>query len=224
MSGNRYRPLIGLLASCLGLIALLALPSGAAARDRNHDRIPDRWEKAHHLSLKVNQARRDQDRDGLRNRGEFQATDLPHDEDTDGDGTPDGSENAGTIESFQGDVQGGVLTIKLFSGGTLAGTVTPDTEVDCTGVNEPNGDNNDGDHESQAGGDRLARLDESSGPGSENSGPSSDNEGNDEADENDEQGETDCSTADLTPTTVVHEAETTGSGTSTVFTEIELAK
>jgi hypothetical protein len=213
MSGNRYRHLMVLVASCLGLIALLALPSGAAARDRNHDRIPDRWEKAHHLSLKVNQARRDQDRDGLRNRGEFQASDLPHNEDTDGDSTEDGDENAGAIESFQG----GVLTINLFSGGTLTGTVTPDTEIDCTGADEPNGDNNDGDHESESGDDRLSRH-------GENSGPSSDNEGNDEADENDEQGETDCSTADLTPTTVVHEAEVSGSGTNTVFTEIELAK
>lgn len=220
MSCNRYRPLMVLVASCLGLVALLALPSGAAARDRNHDRIPDRWEKAHHLSLKVNQARRDQDRDGLRNRGEFLASDLPHDEDTDGDSTEDGNENAGTIELFQG----GVLTINLFSGGTLTGTVTPDTEIDCTGVDEPNGDNNDGDHESESGDDRLARHGENSGPDSENSGPSSDNEGNDEADENDEQGETDCSTADLTPTTVVHEAEVTGSGTSTVFEEIELVK
>ena len=37
------------------------------ARDRNHDRIPDRWERHHHLSLKVKQTRRDQDRDGLNN-------------------------------------------------------------------------------------------------------------------------------------------------------------
>ena len=71
MSGNRIRSLLVLAASCLGLIAILAAPSGAAAKDRNHDRIPDRWERHHHLSLGVNQAHRDQDRDNLGNRGEF---------------------------------------------------------------------------------------------------------------------------------------------------------
>jgi hypothetical protein len=51
---------------------LLAIPASAAARsrDRNHDHIPDRWERAHHLSLKVKQGGRDQDHDGLRNRAE----------------------------------------------------------------------------------------------------------------------------------------------------------
>src|SRR2546429_9450798 len=122
MSGIRYRPLIGLLASCLGLIALLALPTGAAARDRNHDRIPDRWEKAHHLSLKVNQDRRDQDRDGLDNMGEFKAGDNPRDADTDNDGINDGNENAGTIQSF--DASTGRLVINLFGGDTLSGLVT----------------------------------------------------------------------------------------------------
>ncbi|MEK6250580.1 MAG: hypothetical protein AABM43_01345 [Actinomycetota bacterium] len=211
-----------LVASCLGLVALLALPSGAAARDRNHDRIPDRWEKAHHLSLKVKQTRRDQDRDGLRNRGEFLASDLPHDEDTDGDGTEDGDENAGRIQSF--DSNTGRLVIDLFSGDTLSGQVTSDTEIECEGTDEPNGDNNDGEQENEAGDDRLARHGENSGPGSENSGPSSDNEGNDEADENDEQGETNCSTADLTPNTVVHEAELEAGGSGAVFTELELVK
>jgi hypothetical protein len=219
MSGNRYRPLMVLLASCLGLIALLALPSGAAARDRNHDRIPDRWEKAHHLSLKVKQTRKDQDRDGLRNRGEFMASDKPHDQDTDGDGTEDGDENAGTIESFQG----GVLRINLFAGGSLEGQVTADTEIECDGPNEPNGDNNDGEHESESGDDRRARE----GGDDENSGPSqgdNENDENDEGDENDEQEERDCSTADLTPTTVVHEAELHAGGSGVVFDEIELVK
>jgi len=80
------------------LFTILAGP--AAARDRNHDRIPDRWEKRHHLSLKVNQAKRDQDRDGLRNRAEFRAGLDPRDDDSDDDGLEDGDENAGTIQSF----------------------------------------------------------------------------------------------------------------------------
>src|SRR5262245_32977267 len=84
--------------------ALLAFAPGAMAHswrgDRNHDRIPDRWEKANHLSLKVNQAKRDQDHDGLRNRAEFMAGDNPRDADSDNDGTDDGAEKAGTVTSF----------------------------------------------------------------------------------------------------------------------------
>jgi hypothetical protein len=207
MSRNRFRPLMALVASALGLVALLAAPSGAAAKDRNHDRIPDRWEKGHHLSLKVNQARRDQDRDGLRNRGEFLADDKPHDQDTDGDGTEDGDENAGTIDSFSG----GVLKINLFAGGTLTGTVTAGTEIEC--------ENED---ENEAGDDRRSREGENSGP-SDNSGPGSENSGNNEGDENDEQDEVSCSTADLTQGAVVHEAELEASGAGAVFEEIELA-
>src|SRR3954449_1285786 len=96
----------------LGLLALLALPGAAAAKDGNHDRIPDRWEKRHHLSTAVNQARHDQDRDHLRNRAEFLAGDNPRDRDSDDDGVIDGNENAGTIDSF--DSATGRLVIDLF--------------------------------------------------------------------------------------------------------------
>ena len=66
-SGKRLR--VGaVLVAALDALAMLAIPSAAAAKDRTHDHIPDRWEKRHHLSLKVNQAQRDQDRDQLRNR------------------------------------------------------------------------------------------------------------------------------------------------------------
>src|SRR3954470_6243489 len=87
-------------AAALGALALLALPGAAAAKDRNHDHIPDRWEKRHHLSTAVNQARRDQDSEPLRNRAEFLAGDNPRNADSDGDGIPDGEENAGKIASF----------------------------------------------------------------------------------------------------------------------------
>src|SRR3954467_10196179 len=99
-------------AMLLALAASLLLASAASAHDRNRDRIPDRWERAHHLSLHVNQARRDQDRDGLNNRGEFKAHLNPRDADTDGDGLDDGDENAGTIASFAN----GTLTITLAGG------------------------------------------------------------------------------------------------------------
>ena len=116
-----------LAALAFALFMIIAGP--AAAKDRNHDRIPDRWEKRHHLSLKVKQGKRDQDGDGLRNRGEFKAGLDPRDDDSDDDGVEDGDENAGTIESF--DAATGKLTIKLFNGDSVSGLVTDDTEIEC---------------------------------------------------------------------------------------------
>jgi hypothetical protein len=86
---------ISSLTTAATLLLALALPAGAqAATDRNHDRIPDRWERAHHLSLRVNQARRDQDRDGLVSRSEYLDHTNPRRRDSDRDGTPDGREDA----------------------------------------------------------------------------------------------------------------------------------
>jgi hypothetical protein len=195
-------------AAALGALALLALPGAAAAKDRNHDRIPDRWEKRHHLSLNVNQAHRDQDSDQLRNRAEFLAGDNPRNADSDGDGIPDGEENAGKIASF--DAATGELKITLFNGGSISGTVTESTRIKCEdthtaeaamasrGEEEP-GDDNGGNN---------------SGPGSENSGPG-------RGDEDGEGGA--CTTADLVPGATVEEAELElGNGTAT-FDEVELA-
>src|ERR1700709_2084051 len=86
MSQRTVRTL--LLLAC-AFAAGLAFPAPGLPRshgDRNGDRIPDRWERAHHLSLKVNQAKRDKDHDGLRNKAEFMAGDNPRDADTDNDG------------------------------------------------------------------------------------------------------------------------------------------
>jgi hypothetical protein len=118
--------LLGLVAAALLLV--LAPAAGARSRDANHDRIPDRWERAHHLSLKVDQARRDQDRDGLNNRGEFRAGDDPHRADSDRDGIEDGREDGGTIVSFAD----GTLTIKLFRNDkTVAGRVDDRSDIEC---------------------------------------------------------------------------------------------
>jgi autotransporter family porin len=75
------------LASVLG-----AFPAAAQAHrgDRNHDRIPDRWEQRHGLSLRVNQARRDTDRDRLTNLREYRLHTDPRRRDTDRDGILDG--------------------------------------------------------------------------------------------------------------------------------------
>jgi hypothetical protein len=212
---NGWRPRLGMtwFALALGALALLAMPSLAAAKDRNHDRIPDRWEKRHHLSLKVNQARKDQDSDHLRNRAEFLAGDNPRDDDSDNDGVMDGAEQAGTIASF--DRETGKLTIDLFGGESISGFVTEGTEIKCedhsgasmsSGEEEP-GDDNGGQGEEEPG-------DDNSGPGSENSGPGmgedNENEGN-------------CTTADLAPGAVVQEAELQVENGKATFEEVELS-
>ena len=128
-------------AGVLALAASLLLAAAASAHDHNRDRIPDRWERAHHLSLRVNQARRDQDHDGLNNRGEFRAHMNPRRADSDGDGIEDGAENAGTVASFTD----GVLTITLAGGGTLAGEVNDETEIACDNVAHASDDGGGGD-------------------------------------------------------------------------------
>jgi hypothetical protein len=84
-----------MIAIAVGALAalLLAIPSLASApRDANSDNLPDRWEKRHDLSLNTNQAARNQDRDGLRNRAEFKHGTDPRDADTDDDGVADGDD------------------------------------------------------------------------------------------------------------------------------------
>ena len=200
----------------LGLVAA----GPASAKDRNHDNIPDRWEKRHNLSLKVNQAKRDQDRDQLNNRGEFKTGSDPRDDDTDDDGVEDGDEDGGVISSFDGTT----LTIDLANGGSITGIVDEDTEIKC-------GDECDHDGDDSGPGDN-------SGP-SENSGsrhrdhgdddPADEDEDNADDDssedsDSDESEEGDCSVADLAVGVAVHEAEIRVSNGDAVFEEIELAK
>lgn len=226
------RPRLGmtLFALVLGALALLAMPSLAAAKDRNHDRIPDRWEKRHKLSLTVNQAGRDQDRDHLRNRAEFLAGDNPRDRDSDDDGVMDGSEQAGTIASF--DAETGRLVIDLFGTDTIAGFVNDETEIKCdddsagatissegsgSGEEEP-GDDRGGNGEEVGddnGGQGEEPGDDNSGPGSENSGPGSEGD--------DDQGDRLCTTAELVPGAVVEEAELKVSNGQATFHEVELS-
>ena len=82
-----------IIAAVLALGVLLALPAGALARDRDHDRMGDRWERHHHLRVGVKDARRDPDRDGLMNLGEFRSATDPHDGDTDDDCLNDAAED-----------------------------------------------------------------------------------------------------------------------------------
>jgi hypothetical protein len=224
-------------ALALGALALLAMPSLAAAKDRNHDRIPDRWEKKHHLSLKVNQARKDQDRDHLRNRAEFLAGDNPRKADSNGDGVMDGEENAGTIVSF--DEETGKLTIDLFGDENISGFVNEETEIKCedNGGASVSSDGQDGGEEAGEGdgspegepgddnGGEEEAGDDNGGQGEE---PGDDNgqeeeSGDDNGGDNSGPGNGNCTTADLTPGAVVQEAELKIEGGKAVFEKVELS-
>jgi hypothetical protein len=149
------------LVLALTVIGSLLFAAGASASggDRNGDRIPDRWEKRHSLSLEVNQARRDQDRDGLKNRGEWRAKTDPRAADSDDDGIDDADENAGTVTAYAD----GVLTITLFAGGeALTAAVTDETDIQCgcddrssaVKSDDPGDDDEHGDRDDDEHGDR----------------------------------------------------------------------
>jgi hypothetical protein len=66
--------------------------SEATPRDRDHDGLPDRWERKHRLSISHPSAKRDPDGDGLINRRELRLRTHPRRADTDRDGLRDGAE------------------------------------------------------------------------------------------------------------------------------------
>jgi hypothetical protein len=76
------------LAFCLAVFAVAA----GKGRDRDHDRLPDKWEKRHQLSMKHRSSKRDPDHDRLSNLREYRAHTNPRRADTDGDGFGDGAE------------------------------------------------------------------------------------------------------------------------------------
>jgi len=182
---------------CAGAALLtIGLVGSASARDTNSDHIPDQWEKHYDLSLKVDQAKRDQDSDQMRNRAEYHAGTDPRDADSDGDGIPDADENAGEVTSFTPGAEDGTgtLVIDLYAGGTLSGEVSAETEIVCAAD----------------AGDEEAPLSSPGGPGgsfapggdapSEGTAPSQSGGGQNCPDG------TECSTDELVPGAVVHEA------------------
>lgn len=243
--GRRARLGMTWFALALGALALLAMPGLAAAKDRNHDHIPDKWEKKHHLSLKVNQAHKNQDGDRLNNRAEFLAGDNPRNADTNGDGVEDGEDNAGTITSF--DAETGKLTINLFGGESISGLVNEETEIKCdnnggasassdggSGEETEAGDDNGGEEgqaepgddngEEQAGDDDGGQGEEEPGDnngGEEQSEDGGDNSGPGSESSGDEGGS--CTTADLTPGAVVQEAELKIESGQATFEKVELS-
>jgi hypothetical protein len=81
------------LGFALTILTLLLVPGSAQARDRDHDRLPDSWEKRFHISTKSKSGAKDRDRDGLTNRGEFLARTSPRRADTDRDHILDDDED-----------------------------------------------------------------------------------------------------------------------------------
>lgn len=77
----------------LALVAALSLsvPAVASAHgaDKDHDKVPDRWEKRY----KVRSVEADRDRDGLSVLGEYLSGTSPRSADSDGDGIRDGDED-----------------------------------------------------------------------------------------------------------------------------------
>jgi hypothetical protein len=153
------RLLIG-LAAVLALGAV-ALPGVAAAKDRDRDGLPDRWERRHHLSTKHNGSGRDPDRDRVDNRNEYRERTNPRDRDSDNDRQGDGREDADRdkLRNAAEDATGndpvdpdtdddgitdgrehagvivsfeeGLLTLDLSNGDRLRGWVTDETRVKC---------------------------------------------------------------------------------------------
>ena len=193
--------------------ALFALLTAAATAggDRNRDRIPDRWERQHDLSLKVKQTRRDQDRDGVDNLHEWRGRTDPRDKDSDDDGVRDDEENAGTIVSF--DPATGELVIEVARDGSqVSGTVTRDTEIECPVAPTATAAHDDDDDDSD------------SGPGS-----GGDDDGDCEGDDDDgdhddgDHDDRECGTDALVAGAAVREADLTVRADGTrVWREVEL--
>jgi hypothetical protein len=224
-------------------LLVFAIPATASAkrshhktrhslRDRNHNGIPDRWEK----KFRVHAASGDPDHDGVTNLGEFHNGTNPRDADTDNDGVKDGQddanddgvadgqEQAGVIASF--DATTGKLMVTLVNGDTQSGTVNSDTEIECDnpttastrdggGDGQESGDDNSGSGSTQSG-------DDNSGPGSTNSGDDDQGDNNDQGDDDQGEHEGNCGTDALQAGTIVKEAELRLTSGGAVFKDIEL--
>lgn len=231
-SMNRER--LGFFAAALLALFVLAVPGTASAKDSNKDRIPDRWERAHKLTLKKDQRKLDQDRDGLRNRGEWLSGTSPRDRDSDDDGVTDLREKAGVISVF--DSGTGELTLNLYAGGEITGTVDDSTRVKCESEDTPDNstdpgtdddgtpDQGSGDAVNFRGGDddEDESDDDHSGHG-RGEGHGHESHGNGEGnghEEHDSDGN--CSAADLAEGVEVTEATIKYTASGKVFRELEI--
>src|SRR4051812_48613447 len=200
------------------LAALLAVPGAAMAksRDRDHDKLPDKWEHKFHLSTHHKSAKGDPDKDGLNNRGEFKSRTNPRDADSDSDGIDDanddrdddGDSNRDEVRNGTNPCDGDSDDDGIHDGDEVAGTVesfvedsaNPGTGVltikladDSTITGKVDSTTEiecEGEH-----GDRHERHDggdDDSGPGSGDEDHSGPGRGDDDGDRDDDEGQ--CTT------------------------------
>ena len=228
---------------------------GDANEDPDRDNVDNGNEAREHTNPQradsngngVKDGREDADRDKLNNAGEDQAGTDPVNPDSDGDGVKDGDEKAGEVVSFDGTT----LTLRLFGGQSVSGTVDDNTWIDCgatdssssDGSGDTSGDNSDGwwDDSSDNPAKVRARIDVTTGSGNDPSAddpsaddPSVDDPGADDTSVDDptlDDGSTDptlddgsggCSPDTLKPGAVVSAAEFSATPTGLFFDSIEL--
>jgi hypothetical protein len=189
--------------------AFFVLPGAVAAQssDRDHDGMPDTWEKHNGLSTTTANGQKDADRDGLKNKAEYRYGFDPRDRDSNNDGVRDNRENAGVIVSFTD----GTLTIQKADGsGTVSGKVTDATEI-------VTGSRHQCTHNDQAA-EEQGSTQSHRGEGTDTSGADTQSSGSN--DQSGQEGST-GTPADLVAGTRVHEAQLDSSG---AFTKIVLIK
>lgn len=116
------------------------------------------------------------------------------------------ADNAGTVQSFTD----GVLTLTLNDGSTVKGTVTDGTRLECFAPEQSPARHMDTD---RRGGDGPGDRGDDNGPGDDQG---EEDQGGDQNEHNN------CSTADLTPGAVVHEAELRIDSAGSVWKKVEL--
>jgi hypothetical protein len=118
---------------------------GDASEDPDHDGVDNGNEAREHTNPckgdsngnGVKDGNEDADKDKLNNGGEDQAGTDPINPDSDGDGIKDGDEKAGEVVSFDGST----LTLRVFGGQTLTGTVDENTWIEgCAADQSSSGD------------------------------------------------------------------------------------
>src|SRR3954463_15229019 len=210
------------------LAALLALPAGAMARDRDHDKLPDKWEHKFHLSTHHKSAKGDPDKDGLNNRGEFKSKTNPRKSDTDRDGVndanddqdDDGVDNRDEMREHTNPCDDDSDNDGIEDGDETAGTVdsfVEDAANPGTGVLTIKlADNSTISGKVDSTTEIECRTAGDDGSRHERDG-ADDGPNHDANDDHGDDDEGNCTTADLTPGAAVHEAELKGTGADAVF-------
>jgi hypothetical protein len=201
-----------LLTTIVAALALLIIPAAAQARDRDHDGLPDKWEKKFHLSTHKNSANADPDRDRVDNRNEFRERTNPRRKDSNRNGRPDGREDRdrdhlnNAAEDATGNdpadpdsdddgirdgaeqagtvkaIEGSRVTIDLANGASVTGEVNDLTELTCESEGEA--ESSQGHHRGRA---RAAQAGDDLGDDTGDDTPgdgTDDNPGDDTGDDN----------------------------------------